>query len=160
MSAKPDIGAERFWESTALDELTDTQWEALCDGCGRCCLQKLEDEDTGDIHFTGIACRQLSLQQCRCKDYSNRFDLVADCTNVRPLTEQKVQWLPATCAYRLLAEKKPLFDWHPLVSGDPATVHTAGVSVREFAVSEDSVPLEEYPTYIIEFYEGPTSETL
>ncbi len=145
----------RFWEGTELDALSEAQWESLCDGCGRCCLQKLEDEDTGELFFTRIACRQLTLKSCRCKDYDNRFERVADCTNVRPLTEEKAGWLPPTCAYRLLAEGKPLHDWHPLLSGDPNSVHDAGISVRHLGVSERMVAIEQYPAYVIDFSADP-----
>jgi len=140
-----------FWERLSLDELDDQQWESLCDGCGRCCLQKLEDEDSGTVYFTDIACRLLDCSTSRCQDYDRRFDQVPDCTQVRPLTEQKKQWLPTTCAYRLLAEGKPLRAWHPLVSGSAETVHTAGISIGRIATSEISIPLEHYEQHIIHF---------
>lgn len=146
--------SDRFWETLTLDELSQSQWESLCDGCGRCCLQKLEDEDTGELYFTRIACRQLLQSTCQCKDYDHRFELVADCTNVRPLTDEKAGWLPPTCAYRLVAEGKPLFDWHPLISGNGQSVHDAGISVRHCAISEQDVAIEQYPAYIIEFSES------
>jgi uncharacterized cysteine cluster protein YcgN (CxxCxxCC family) len=112
-------------------------------------LQKLEDSDTGEIHFTSIACHLLDLQTCRCRSYRDRFKLVPDCTSVRPLNEEKLQWLPVTCAYRLVAEGKSLPEWHPLVSGTQVSVVEAGISVRPFAVDEKSVELQRYPEFII-----------
>lgn len=140
-----------FWEEIPLAELSDAQWESLCDGCGRCCLQKLEDVDTGDVYFTRVACKLLDCSNSRCQDYEDRFTHVPDCTKVRPLTPQKRKWLPATCAYRLLDEGKPLFAWHPLVSGRPESVHEAGISVGAIAISEDEVALEHYEEHIIHF---------
>lgn len=140
-----------FWEYTALEDMDEQQWESLCDGCGRCCLQKLEDSDTGDVYFTSVACRMLDLVTCRCKDYPNRRSLVPDCTMVRPLTPEKQQWLPESCAYRRLAAGKALPAWHPLVSGDADSVHRAGISVGEYARDETSVPLKDYQQHIIHF---------
>lgn len=147
----PEDATPPFWQTIALDDMSDAQWESLCDGCGRCCLQKLEDADSGEIFFTNIACRLLVLGTCRCSDYADRFRHVSDCTQVRPLDEKKVRWLPDTCAYRLLAEKKPLPHWHPLVSGDKESVHKAGVSVRNYAVSETQVDRRNYEEHIIHF---------
>lgn len=140
-----------FWERLTLDELDDEQWESLCDGCGRCCLQKLEDVDTGEVHFTDIACRMLDCEKSRCRDYVRRFEHVPDCTQVRPLTPQKTQWLPESCAYRLLAEGRPLHAWHPLISGSADSVHDAGISVGRYAIPEDQVPLNLYQQHIIQF---------
>ncbi len=144
-------GRRGFWETTPLDDMSDEQWESLCDGCGRCCLQKLEDIDTGDVYFTRIACRLLDHDTCRCHSYAERFGHVHDCTMVRPLTAEKKQWLPETCAYRLLADQQPLPEWHPLVSGTQASVHSAGVSVRHLAVSENDVPVSRYEEFVISF---------
>ena len=119
--------------------MTAEEWESLCDGCGRCCLHKIEDEDTRDIAPTDVACRYLDLDLCRCADYANRQSNVSDCILLTPETVRRLHWLPATCAYRLVAEGRGLYWWHPLVSGDPATVHEAGVSVRGQAISEDQV---------------------
>ena len=111
-----------FWETTSLNDMTDAQWESLCDGCGRCCLQKLEDEDSGEVHFTRVSCKLLDTDSCRCTNYSKRFSHVPDCLSLRPLTEEKISWLPDSCAYAKLSLGKPLESWHPLISGDPESV--------------------------------------
>jgi uncharacterized protein len=128
-----------FWKRKRLDEMSPTEWESLCDGCGKCCLHKLEDEDNGDIAMTNVACRYLDLESCRCKDYANRQRNVDDCVQLTPDVVPTLRWLPDTCAYRLVAEGRDLFSWHPLVSGDPETVHSANRSVRGDAISEDDV---------------------
>jgi len=119
-----------FWKRKRLDQMTRAEWESLCDGCGRCCLNKLEDEDTGRIYFTDVVCRLFDAGTCRCSDYKNRQKRVPDCVKLTPAEVADYNWLPSTCAYRLLAEGKELMWWHPLVSGDPETVHQAGVSLR------------------------------
>jgi uncharacterized protein len=140
-----------FWERFGLDELTTAEWEALCDGCGRCCLNKLEDEDTGEIAFTRVACRLLDGDTCRCAQYPIRKRFVPDCVVLTPDTLADVAyWMPATCAYRLLHEGKPLREWHPLVSGDPEAVHRAGISVRGWTVPENEVPEDEWEDHLIE----------
>jgi uncharacterized cysteine cluster protein YcgN (CxxCxxCC family) len=134
-----------FWKSVPLGQMTQQQWESLCDGCGRCCLEKLRDTDSGELHFTNVACRQLDLRNCRCKDYENRKTLVPDCVQLTPRNIRRFDWLPETCAYRLVAEGKDLEWWHPLVSGDPRTVHQAGISVRRRVISEaDAGDLEDH----------------
>ena len=138
----------RFWETKTLSEMDEDEWESLCDGCGRCCLQKLEDEDSGRIFHTRVACRQLDLNTCRCRDYERRREHVEDCLSVRPLTEQKLSWLPSSCAYRRLAEGRGLADWHPLVSGDPRSVRRAGIGVGGQVVSERDVPLNEFMLHL------------
>lgn len=125
-----------FWENKTLDQLTKDEWEALCDGCGRCCLQKLKNPTTGKVYYTWVACHLLDIDACRCTDYELRHILVPDCVELKPAKIIKLRWLPKTCAYRLIAERKPLPEWHPLVSGDPDSVHSAGISVRGRAVSE------------------------
>ena len=147
-----------FWRVKALEKMTQPEWESLCDGCGRCCLNKLEDEDTGDIHLTRLSCALLDISSCRCSDYANRKTLMPDCVQIDPAKARSLPWLPVTCAYRLVAEGKDLPWWHPLISGRPETVHEAGISVRGLARSEKGVKLESYWRYIIEdLGEGPPS---
>jgi uncharacterized cysteine cluster protein YcgN (CxxCxxCC family) len=134
-----------FWDAKTLEELTAAEWEALCDGCGRCCLHKLRDPDDGDLAYTAVACRLLDLELCRCTDYARRHARVPDCVRLTPGEVRAADWLPPTCAYRLRAEGKPLAWWHPLVSGDPESVHRGGISVRGRAVSERVAgPLEDH----------------
>ncbi len=125
-----------FWRTKTLDELSRAEGESLCDGCGKCCLHKLEDVDTGRVHYTPVACRLLDLGSCRCGNYPKRQALVPDCISLDPTLVDALKWMPVTCGYRLVAERKDLPWWHPLVSGDPETVHQAGVSVRGRAVAE------------------------
>lgn len=136
-----------FWIEKTLDELTQEQWEALCDGCGRCCLQKLKNPTTGKVHYTWVACYLLDVATCRCSDYELRHILVPDCIELKPGNIQKLRWLPKTCAYRLVAERKPLPDWHPLVSGTPDSVHIAGISVLHRAVSEEHVHPDDWENF-------------
>ena len=128
--------AEPYWRTKTLEEMTRAEWEALCDGCARCCLLKLEDEDTGEIAYTDIACRLLDTGTCRCTRYRQRLRLVPECVDLTPEQVRRLGWRPSTCAYRLLAEGRDLAWWHPLVSGDPETVHKAGISVRGRVVPE------------------------
>jgi uncharacterized protein len=125
-----------FWKTKSLEQMTDSEWESLCDGCGRCCLSKLEDDDTGEIHFTHVGCRLLDGQTCRCRDYANRSAQVEDCVRLTPENVRELTWLPPTCGYKLVAEGRDLYWWHPLVSGDAETVHIAGISVRGRCVPE------------------------
>jgi uncharacterized cysteine cluster protein YcgN (CxxCxxCC family) len=141
----------KFWETTSLEDMSDAQWESLCDGCGRCCLQKLEDEDTGEIHFTRVSCKLLDTDSCRCRDYPQRFSKVPDCLSLRPLTAEKVSWLPESCAYVKLSRGKPLENWHPLISGDPDSVKLAGISVSGRCISEEYVPVLEIYEHIIKW---------
>lgn len=129
-----------FWRVKKLDEMNDAEWESLCDGCGRCCLNKLEDAESGRIAYTDIACALLDSERCRCRDYPNRSAVVPTCVRLSVEEVRTLSWLPATCAYRLINEGRDLYDWHPLVSGDPDSVHTAGVSVRGRAVREQDWP--------------------
>jgi uncharacterized cysteine cluster protein YcgN (CxxCxxCC family) len=141
-----------FWKTKSLEQMTDSEWESLCDGCGRCCLNKLEDEDTGEIYFTHVGCRLLDGQSCRCHDYENRSEQVPDCVRLTPQTVREITWLPPTCGYRLVADGRDLYWWHPLVSGDPETVVAAGVSVRgRVRFSEVDVPDNELEDHIVKW---------
>ena len=138
-----------FWRVKKLTEMDSQEWESLCDGCAKCCLHKLEDEDTGDVFYTDIACAYLDHQTCRCKDYTRRQKLVDACIQLGPEDISSFYWLPSTCAYRLLSEGKPLADWHPLISGDPESVHKAGVSVKHRIVAEHAVAEDDYEEHVI-----------
>ncbi len=134
-----------------MSEMTQPEWEALCDGCGKCCLLKLEDEDTAEVEYTNIACKLLNTDTCRCTDYPNRKAKVPDCVIVDMAALERISyWMPRTCAYRLLAEGKPLEPWHPLVSGDPTSVHKAGISLAGRMVPEDHVHENDLEDYIVE----------
>jgi len=140
-----------FWRRKLLTEMTNSEWESLCDGCGRCCLVKLEDaDDSSRTHFTDVGCRLLDSQACRCRDYSNRTAKVNDCVRLTHRNINRIVWLPPSCAYRLLADGRDLYWWHPLVSGDPETVHQAGISVRRrVAASEDEVDDDDLEGHIV-----------
>ena len=140
-----------FWEKVPLKNLSAKEWEALCDGCGKCCLNKLEDEDSEEIAFTKIACRLLDGETCRCFHYGIRHQFVPDCVTLSPENIEKIAyWMPSTCAYRLLFEGKSLPDWHPLLTGTAQSVHDAGVSVQGWTVPEQEIPMDEWEDYIIE----------
>lgn len=141
-----------YWETKRLDEMSQQEWEALCDGCGRCCVHKLEDEEDGRIHLTDVACRLLDCDTCQCSNYSERHRFVPDCTRLTPERVPEFRWLPASCAYRRLHEGRGLAWWHPLVSGDPETVHEAGISVRGQVVSERQIDLADLEDRFIEIY--------
>jgi uncharacterized cysteine cluster protein YcgN (CxxCxxCC family) len=139
-----------FWRRKSLAEMTDSEWESLCDGCGKCCLNKLEEEATDRTFYTSVGCRLLDTQACRCRDYKHRLQEVDDCVRLTPRNLKTISLLPPSCAYVLLAEGKDLYWWHPLVSGDPETVHAAGVSVRgRVQASEADVPDRELEDYIV-----------
>lgn len=127
----------RFWEDMPLAKLDRAQWEALCDGCGKCCVHKLEDEETGELHATNVACRLLDRRMGRCSDYRHRHAYVSECVRLNANNVAGIEWLPSTCAYRLRAEGKPLPEWHYLVCGDREAVHAAGQSTRGWTISED-----------------------
>ena len=143
----------RFWERKSLQQMNREEWESLCDGCGRCCLQKLEDEDSGEVHYTNLACHLLDLHACRCVDYSHRLSRVPDCLQLSADTVGTLAWLPRSCAYRRLAEGRGLPRWHPLISGDPESVHRAGMSVRGKALSLADVADEDWEDHIIQWRE-------
>ena len=142
-----------FWQRKSLTEMSSEEWEALCDGCAKCCLHKLEDEDSGAIHYTKIACRYLDQDSCSCTDYQKRSELVPHCVWLDPQKVHDYQWLPVTCAYRLLSENKPLPKWHYLVSGEAESVHKAGVSVRGRVLSDEYVHEDGYQEHIIHWVE-------
>ena len=140
----------RFWETVPPKKMTPAEWEALCDGCGKCCLNKLEYEDTGEVEYTRIACRLLDGETCRCSDYGNRFAHVPECVRLTPKSLPKIAyWMPATCAYRLLWQGETLPDWHPLVTGDPDSTHKAGQSVQGWTLPESAVPEDDWEDYVI-----------
>ena len=132
-----------FWEVKSLSEMSPAEWESLCDGCGLCCLVRFEDEDTGDVIPTRVHCRLFDADLCRCRDYENRKAHVPDCIKLSPGNIEDLAWMPRSCAYRRLHEGKPLPRWHPLVTGDPQSVHRAGVSVRGQTVSESALGCAE-----------------
>ncbi|MBX2830152.1 MAG: YcgN family cysteine cluster protein [Rhodospirillales bacterium] len=128
---------ERFWETKKLAEMSQEEWESLCDGCGKCCLHKLQDEDDDFVYFTSVACLLLDCETCRCKDYPNRTKHVPDCVQLSMENVDTLSWMPSTCSYRLISEGKGLFDWHPLLTGDPESTIKAGQSVRGKAIPEE-----------------------
>lgn len=147
-----------FWRDKPLEALDPAEWEALCDGCGRCCLNKLEDWDTGEIHWTNVACRLLDGQSCACSNYERRRDYVPDCVQLTPETVREIDWLPPTCAYRLVAEGRDLYWWHHLVSGDRETVHQAGISAKGRTISDEGLEPEDYEDHLVA-WPGETPDT-
>jgi len=141
---------DRFWEKVPLAEMTKAEWEALCDGCARCCVVKLEDEDTGELYYTDVACRYLDCERCRCTAYEERTAKAPDCLKVTPaFLAERARWLPETCAYRQLHEGRPLEPWHPLLSGQQETVEEAGISMKGELVSEVLVHADDYEDHVI-----------
>ena len=145
------MSGDPFWKTKSLASMSDEEWESLCDGCGRCCLNKLEDWDTGCITWTNVACRLFDATACRCRDYANRTLEVPDCLRLTPTEVATITWLPPTCGYRLINEGHDLYWWHPLVSGDTQTVHQAGISVRGRTVSESDIPAERLEEHTVEW---------
>lgn len=141
----------KFWETKTLAQMTTEEWESLCDGCGKCCLIKLEDEDTGELAFTSVVCDLIDLETCRCTRYSERCTLVPECIDLKQHDFTEYRWMPSTCAYRLLIDGKPLPNWHPLVSGTSVSVKDAGVSISSYAVKESQV--DDPEDHIIEWLE-------
>lgn len=142
---------ENFWETVPLAKMTEEEWEALCDGCGKCCLNKIEDADTGEVYLTRVACRLLDDHSCQCGQYQIRKKLVPECIQLTPRNiENHAYWMPTTCAYRLLWQGRKLPEWHPLLTGDPESVHAAGVSIRDRTVPEFEVDEDDWEDHIIE----------
>jgi uncharacterized cysteine cluster protein YcgN (CxxCxxCC family) len=132
---------DEYWKRKSLSEMNTEEWEGLCDGCALCCMHKVEDEDTGEVFYTDVACKLLDLDTCRCVDYANRARIVAECFVLSPDEPEMFSWLPDSCAYRRLARGKDLPEWHPLITGDPESVHAAGISIRGKAISENETRL-------------------
>jgi uncharacterized cysteine cluster protein YcgN (CxxCxxCC family) len=140
----------QFWKTKSLNEMTPTEWESLCDGCAKCCLIKFEDEDTGRLYHTNVVCEYLEIYHCQCTRYSERSVLVPTCLTLTPAMIGDLYWMPETCAYRLLSEGKDLPLWHPLVSGNPKTIHKAGASVRGKVVSARDIAEDDLPDYVVD----------
>jgi uncharacterized cysteine cluster protein YcgN (CxxCxxCC family) len=143
------VSAKPFWESKTLKQMSKQEWESLCDGCARCCLHKLEDEDTDEVYYTDVHCRYMDKNDCSCTVYQTRNEKVPECIWLTPEQAHSFHWLPDTCAYRLVAEGKPLYDWHPLISGDPDSVHKSGISLQGKGIPDDKIPEEEWQSRII-----------
>jgi uncharacterized protein len=148
---KTTMSQEPYWKTKSLAEMTTLEWENLCDGCGLCCLNKLEDWETGEVVFTSVACKLLDGESCRCKDYPNRQATVPDCIQLTPDQVETIAWLPPSCGYRLVYEGRDLYWWHPLLSGDPDTVHQAGISAKGRTVSEEHVPVEDFEDFVCDW---------
>lgn len=142
-----------FWQAKSLQEMSDAEWESLCDGCARCCLHKLEDEDDGEVYYTAVVCRYLDQETCECGDYPNRHINVPNCVELSPERVTEFHWLPTTCAYRSLAEGRGLADWHPLVAGNRDAMRNAGIAVTGKVIDERHVHPEDYETQIIHWVE-------
>jgi len=145
--------SERFWEHKSLSEMNKEEWESLCDGCAKCCLHKLEDEDDGEVYYTKVVCRYMDMDTCRCTEYEDRNTLVPECVWLQPEDVAEFHWLPLTCAYRLIAEGQPLQWWHPLISGDSNTVHESGISVKDRVLSENHVHPDGMEEHIVKWVE-------
>ena len=140
-----------FWQTKTLKEMTQQEWESLCDGCAKCCLVKLEDYDTAEIYHTNVACKLLSIDSCRCSDYAARQTIVDDCVKLDPENIKSIQWLPDSCSYKLIDQGKPLPDWHHLLTGNRNTVHQVAASIKQFAVSELEVKDSDIEDHIIQW---------
>ena len=139
-----------FWKHKTMAEMSLEEWEALCDGCGICCLFKVEDENSREVHLTNVACRFLDLETCTCQLYDQRISAMPTCIKLSPSKVENLTWLPETCTYRLILHGKPLPDWHPLVSGDPTSIHRAGISVLGKVIRESAVDMNDLEDYVID----------
>lgn len=139
----------KFWQEKSLEQMNSDEWESLCDGCGKCCLHKLENEENGRVYYTSIACEYLNITNCLCKGYANRKSLVPTCVVLSKENISQFNWLPTTCAYRVLSEGGELPEWHPLVSLSDGSVHEVGVSVASYAIPECEVSAEDFEDYIL-----------
>jgi uncharacterized cysteine cluster protein YcgN (CxxCxxCC family) len=139
---------KKFWEYKTLSRMSDKEWESLCDGCGKCCLNKLIDDETEELHFTNVSCHLLHTKSCQCRKYDQRFKLVNDCVKVSLDDIQQFHWLPSSCAYRRLAEGKSIPEWHPLITGSKSAMHKGGFSVRGKIISEKSIDPDKLGDYI------------
>ncbi len=142
-----------FWQQKKLSELSQAEWESLCDGCAKCCLVKLQDEETDEVAYTSVVCRYMDQNSCQCTEYQKRNELVPHCVWLKPEMVEEFFWLPVTCAYRLVAEGKDLPSWHPLVSGDSEAMHSSGNSVKSQVYSEEYIHLDDLEDYIIHWVE-------
>ena len=140
-----------FWQSKTLAEMTQKEWESLCDKCGLCCLNKIEDEDSGEYYYTSVACSLLDPDSGRCREYKNRADKKCDCLQLTPENIKGINWLPVSCAYRLIQEGKELEPWHPLISGDPDSVHKADISMQGMVISEDDIDPDDLSEYAVDW---------
>ncbi|VAW91069.1 UPF0260 protein YcgN [hydrothermal vent metagenome] len=143
--------SDSFWESKTLDEMSEQEWESLCDGCGRCCLIKLEDDETQELFYTNISCKLLDSSECRCTDYQHRVQKASGCVVLRPYNKALYEQLPASCAYRRLSQSEKLEAWHPLLSNSNQSVHIANISVRDKVISQEYVHEDDWQEHIIEF---------
>ena len=138
-----------FWEAKSLEQMTMTEWEALCDGCALCCLHKFEDDETFEVYYTAVSCKMLDRETCRCRSYKNRFELIEDCIKIQPKNFNKMHMLPKSCAYRRLFEENKLEYWHYLLSGDREAVHEAGISARGRTIPEENVHPDDITSFIL-----------
>lgn len=138
-----------FWKGKTLEQLSTEEWEALCDGCGQCCLYKLEDEETCDLYLTNVVCRFLDLQTCECQVYAERHQTVPTCVQLTPQNVLEIKWIPPTCAYKLVAEGKPLPKWHPLISCDKESIQETEFSIGGRVISENDVDMDDLENYVI-----------
>ena len=141
---------DKYWETVPFDQLNQEQWESICDGCGQCCAHKLQDEDTDEVFLTNIVCQYLDTQKCQCSVYGDRHTFVPDCIKITPENAKELSWIPETCGYKLLANGKPLPDWHPLVTGDRQSTATANMSIRNKVISEADIDIDDLEDYLVE----------